>query len=318
MLHRRNSLAMLVAAILLYKRGAMTERSTTRLGYIGLGLMGAPMATRLLAAGYSLAVWGRTPAKLEPLTACGAEVQPSAAAVAEAADIVFTCLSDTAAVDAVVFGPNGVAAGGAPGKLLVDMSSIRPDACRSMAARLEADTGMRWLDAPVSGGVAGAESGRLTVMAGGTEEDFTRAQPVVATLAQRFTLMGPAGAGQTAKLINQTIVGCGVAVLAEAAGLALRAGIDAARLPEALAGGRADSLLLQQFFPKMAAGDFFVESYIRTMLKDLDTVAGLARETASAMPMTVTAAELHRLMVQRGHADADGTAVAMLYRPDPV
>lgn len=288
------------------------------LGYIGLGLMGAPMAARLLAGGHRVAIWGRTPAKLEALVAVGATMEESAADVARSADIVFTCLSDTAAVEAVVFGDHGIAGGAAAGKLLVDMSSIRPDACRAMATRLEQETGMRWMDAPVSGGVVGAENGTLTVMAGGLQSDFERVRSVVKALARRFTLMGPVGAGQTTKLINQTIVGCGVAVLAEAAALASRAGIDAGRLPEALAGGRADSLLLQQFFPKMVAGDLTVESHIRTMLKDLDTVVDLARETASAMPMAVTAAELHRLMVQRGHAEQDGTAVAMLYRGDPV
>ncbi len=289
-----------------------------RLGYIGVGLMGAPMAKRIARAGYPLFVWGRTAAKLDPVIALGAAAGSDPADVARAADIVFICVSDTEAVEAVVFGDDGVVAGGAAGKLLVDMSSIRPDACRAMARRLHEETGMNWVDAPVSGGVAGAESGRLTVMAGGRAEDFERLRPVVAHLARRFTLMGPVGAGQTAKLINQTIVGCGVAVLAEAAGLALRSGIDAARLPEALAGGRADSPLLQQFFPKMVAGDLFVESHVRTMLKDLDTVAALARETESAMPMTATAAELHRLMAQRGHGSADGTAVAMLYRGDAV
>lgn len=289
-----------------------------RLGYVGLGLMGAPMAARLLDAGYPLSVWGRTPAKLAPLAARGAAEAASAADVTRASDIVLTCLSDTAAVESVVFGEGGIADGGAADKLLVDMSSIRPDACRAMAHRLHAECGMGWVDAPVSGGVAGAESGRLAVMAGGAGADVERVRPVVSHLAQRFTHMGPVGAGQTTKLINQTIVGCGIAVLAEAAGLALRAGIDTARVPDALAGGRADSLLLQQFFPKMAAGDFFVESHIRTMLKDLDTVADLARETASAMPMTATAVELNRLMAQRGHGDADGTAVAMLYRGDPV
>ncbi|MCY4431608.1 MAG: NAD(P)-dependent oxidoreductase [Rhodospirillales bacterium] len=288
------------------------------LGYIGLGLMGAPMAVRLLEAGYRVAIWGRSPAKLRGLVDRGAEQRPTAADVTRSADVVFTCLSDTAAVEAVVFGREGIAAGGAEGKLLVDMSSIRPDACEEMGTRLLREAGMRWMDAPVSGGVVGAETGNLTVMAGGSEADFERVQEVVGVLARRFTLMGPIGAGQTTKLINQAIVGCGVAVLAEAAALASRAGIDAARLPDALAGGRADSLLLQQFFPKMVSGDLSVESHVRTMLKDLDTVSDLARATASSMPMAVTAAELHRLMVQRGHAEADGTAIAALYRGDPV
>ena len=259
-----------------------------------------------------------TAAKVAPLAARGAEARASAADVARAADIVFLCLTDSAAVEAVVFGEGGAVEGAAEGKLLADMSSIRPDACRALAERLKRETGMGWVGAPVSGGVAGAESGRLAVMAGGAEADFERLRPVVACLAQRFTLMGPVGAGQTAKLVNQMIVGCGIAVLSEAAGLALRAGVDGARLPEALAGGRADSLLLQQFFPKMISGDLFVESHARTMLKDLDAAVDLARAAEAAAPMTSIAAELYRLMVGRGHAEADGTAVAMLYRGDPV
>lgn len=288
------------------------------LGYIGLGLMGGPMALRLANAGFPLSVWGRSPAKLEAAVAAGAKAVETAAHVAREADIVFTCLSDTEAVEAVVFGENGLAAGAAPGKLLIDMSSIRPDAARDMAARLREECGMGWIDAPVSGGVVGSETGKLTIMAGGAEADFARAEPIVAHLAQRFTLMGPNGAGQATKLINQVLVGCSIAVLSEAASLAMRAGIDAARIPEALAGGRADSLPLQQFFPKMVSGDFFVEAHIRTMLKDLDTVAALARETTTAMPMTAMALELHRLMVQRGHGDEDGAALATLYLDKPV
>jgi len=296
---------------------AMSDEKPS-LGYIGLGLMGAPMALRLASAGFPLSVWGRSPVKLEAAKAAGAKAVETAAHVAREADIVFTCLSDTEAVEAVVFGENGLAAGAAPGKLLVDMSSIRPEAARDMAARLRDETGMGWIDAPVSGGVVGSETGKLTIMAGGAEADFARAEPIVAHLAQRFTLMGPNGAGQATKLINQVFVGCSLAVLSEAAALAMRAGIDAARIPEALAGGRADSLPLQQFFPKMVAGDFFVEAHIRTMLKDLDTVLALARETTTAMPMTAMALELHRLMVQRGHGDEDGTALATLYLDKPV
>jgi 3-hydroxyisobutyrate dehydrogenase len=289
-----------------------------RLGYIGIGLMGAPMARRLVEAGYEVAIWGRTPAKLASVLAAGAHEATTPAAVASQADIVFTCLSDTAAVEEVVFGADGIAAGGGVDKILVDMSSIRPDATREMAERLRRETGMAWLDAPISGGVAGSEAGTLTVMAGGVQEDFDRVAPLVAHLSQRFTLMGSNGAGQATKLINQIMVGTGVAVLAEAAALAIRAGIAAERIPEALAGGRADSLLLQQFFPKMVSGDFFLEWHLRTTLKDLDTVQALARETGTAMPMTATATELHRLMAKRGYAEDDGTAFARLYQDEPI
>ncbi len=295
----------------------MTDDRPT-LGYIGVGLMGAPMARRLVEAGYQVSIWGRSPAKLDPLLAIGAHQAETAAHVARDAEIVFTCLSDTAALETVVFGPDGISAGARPGKILVDMSSMRPDAARDFSARLREETGMGWVDAPISGGVVGSETGALTVMAGGSEADFKHVEAVVAHLARRFTLMGPNGAGQATKLINQVLVGTMVAVLSEAASLATRAGIDAERIPEALAGGRADSLPLQQFFPKMVKGDFFVESHIRSMVKDLDTVQALARETNTAMPMTAMANELHRLMVQRGHADEDGIALARLYRDEPV
>jgi 3-hydroxyisobutyrate dehydrogenase len=295
----------------------MDERHP-RIGYIGIGLMGAPMATRLVGAGYHVTIWGRSEAKLAPVLAAGAHRADSAADVARAADIIFTCLSDTEAVETVVFGDDGIAAGAAAGKILVDMSSIRPEAAHEMATRLRDTTGMGWIDAPVSGGVVGSETGALTVMAGGWDEDFETVRPVVEHLAKRFTLMGPNGAGQATKLINQVFVGTVVAVLSEAAALAHRAGIDAARIPEALAGGRADSLPLQQFFPKMVSGDFFIESHVRTMMKDLDAVQAMARETGTAMPMTAMAAEIHRLMCQRGHGDEDGAAIARLYRDEPV
>lgn len=288
------------------------------LGYIGIGFMGKPMALRLLDAGYRVTIWGRSAEKLAPVAAAGAEVAASPADVARASDILFTCVSDTEAVEAVVFGDNGIAMGAAAGKILVDMSSIRPDAARDMAARLREETGMGWIDAPVSGGVPGAEQGTLAVMAGGSEADFETARPVVEHLAGRFTLMGPNGAGQATKLVNQVIVGCTVAVLAEATKLAQDAGIDATRIPQALAGGRADSLTLQQFLPKMATGNFAPESHIRTMLKDLNAVQQQARSTDTPMPMTAMAAELHRLMAARGHGEADGTALMKLYREEPV
>ncbi|GHD59280.1 oxidoreductase [Thalassobaculum fulvum] len=284
-----------------------------RLGYVGLGLMGGPMARRLLAAGYPLTVWNRDPAKAEALGDAGAAVAVSAAAAARASDIVFTCLTDTAAVEAVVFGPDGIASGARRGGVLVDFSSMRPDAAAGFAARLRAETGMGWIDAPVSGGVPGASNGTLAVMAGGDPTDFERVAPVVAHLAGRFTLMGPNGAGQTTKLINQMIVGCGFAIVAEACQLAEDAGIDPARIPQALAGGRADSPVLQQYLPRMAARDREVQARIAIMIKDLTTVMDEARRLGSALPMTGLATELHKLLAKRGLADADNAETIRLY-----
>ena len=215
--------------------------------------------------------------------------------VASAAGIIFMCLTDAAAVEAVAFGRDGVAETPGSGKLVVDFSSIHPDAARAIAARLKAANGMGWIDAPVSGGTMGAEEGTLAVMAGGDAADIERARPYVLSMARRLTPMGPTGAGQTAKLCNQVIVGCAMAVLAEATRLAVNAGIDAGRLPEALAGGFADSIPLQLFVPRMVQGIYSPPlGHIATMLKDLDTVVDVARTTSSPVPMSALAAQLFR------------------------
>ncbi len=292
---------------------------TIPVGYIGIGLMGAPMSRRLLAAGYPLTIWNRTRSKMEPLLAEGAQAADGPAGVARASDIVFACVTDTDAMRETVFGENGVAQGARPGSVLVDFSSIAPDATREMAERLERETGMIWIDAPVSGGVPGAEAGSLAIMAGGPAEAFERVRPVVLAMAARFTLMGPVGAGQTTKLCNQVIVGCTMAVLAEATRLAANAGVDAARLPEALAGGFADSKPLQLFVPRMVAGMHEPPlGHAYTMLKDLDSVRALAREVKSPTPFAALAAEQFRLLSARGGDDIDALAIYKLSAPDPL
>jgi 3-hydroxyisobutyrate dehydrogenase len=179
---------------------------------------------------------------------------------------------------------------------VVDFSSIHPDAACSIAARLKTANGMAWIDAPVSGGTMSAEEGTLAVMAGGDAADIERVRPYVLAMARRLTHMGPTGAGQTTKLCNQVIVGCAMAVLAEATRLAVNAGIDAKRLPEALAGGFTDSIPLQLFVPRMVQGIHSLPlGHIATMLKDLDTVIDVARDTSSPVPMSALAAQLFRL-----------------------
>ncbi len=292
----------------------MTDKPS--LGYIGTGLMGAPMATRLIDAGNTVTVWNRTAAKAQPLAERGAALGESPADVAAKSDIVFMCLTDTAAVREAVFGENGVAQGAREGSILVDFSSIQPEATREMAARLLEDTGMDWIDAPVSGGVPGAEAGTLAIMAGGTAESFARVEPVVLQMASRFTLMGPSGAGQTTKLCNQVIVGCTMAVLAEAARLATNAGVDASRLPEALAGGFADSKPLQLFVPRMVEAQHEPPlGHVYTMLKDLDSVCDLARSCTSPVPFTAMAAEQFRLLKVRGGDTADALEIFKLSAP---
>jgi 3-hydroxyisobutyrate dehydrogenase len=282
-------------------------RQTERLGYLGLGLMGFPMTRRLLNAGYEVAVWNRSAGKAAALVEAGAQPAASPREMATTATIVFMCVTDAAAVEKVVFGPDGLAASPGDGKLVVDFSSIHPDKARAIAARLKAANGMGWVDAPVSGGTKGAEEGTLAVMAGGDAADIERVRPYVLAMARRLTHMGPTGAGQTTKLCNQVIVGCAMAVLAEATRLATNAGIDAGRLPEALAGGFADSIPLQLFVPRMVQGIHSPPlGHIATMLKDLDTAADVARTTSSPVPMTTLAGQLFRLAkAARGaHADA--------------
>jgi 3-hydroxyisobutyrate dehydrogenase len=293
--------------------GGVDGQNAEELGYLGLGLMGFPMARRLLNAGHDVTVWNRSSGKAAALAEAGAKPASSPCEVAATASLVFMCLTDAAAVEAVVFGPDGLAMAGGTGKLVVDFSSIHPDAARSIAARLKAKNGMGWIDAPVSGGTMGAEQGTLAVMAGGDAADIERVRPYVLAMARRLTHMGPIGAGQTTKLCNQVIVGCAMTVLAEATRLAVNAGIDATKLPEALAGGFADSIPLQLFVPRMVQGIHSPPlGHIATMLKDLDTVIDVARDTSSPVPMSALAAQLFRLAKSARGADADALEIYKL------
>jgi 3-hydroxyisobutyrate dehydrogenase len=293
--------------------GGAGGRNAEKLGYIGLGMMGLPMTRRLLNAAQDVTVWNRSTAKAAALVEAGAKLATIPREVAAAASIIFICLTDAAAVEEVVFGRDGIAMTVGSGKLVVDFSSIHPDAARSIAARLKSANGMGWIDAPVSGGTMGAEQGTLAVMAGGEASDIERVRPYVLMMARRLTHMGPIGAGQTTKLCNQIIVGCAMTVLAEATRLAVNAGIDAKRLPEALAGGFADSIPLQLFVPRMVQGIHSPPlGHIATMLKDLDTVIDVARDTSSPVPMSALAAQLFRLAKAARGADVDALEVYKL------
>jgi 3-hydroxyisobutyrate dehydrogenase len=293
--------------------GGADGEKAEKLGYLGLGMMGFPMTRRLVNAGYDVAIWNRSAGKAAALVEAGAKLKAHPRDVADSASIVFMCLTDAAAVEEVAFGPDGLATAAGPGKLVVDFSSIHPDAARAIAARLKIANGMGWIDAPVSGGTPGAEQGTLAVMAGGEAADIERVRPYVLAMARRLTHMGPTGAGQTAKLCNQVIVGCAMAVLAEATRLAVNAGIDAKRLPEALAGGFADSIPLQLFVPRMVQGIHSPPlGHIATMLKDLDTVIDVARNTSSPVPMSALAVQLFRLAKAARGADADALEIYTL------
>jgi 3-hydroxyisobutyrate dehydrogenase len=292
---------------------AAEGRNAEKLGYLGLGMMGFPMTRRLVNAGHDVTVWNRSAGKAAGLVEAGAQLARFPRDVADTATIIFMCLTEAAAVEEVVFGPDGLAMAAGAGRLVVDFSSIHPDAARTIAARLWMANGMGWIDAPVSGGTMGAEEGTLAVMAGGDIADIERVRPYVLTMARRLTHMGPTGAGQTTKLCNQVIVGCAMAVLAEATRFAVNAGIDAKRLPEALAGGFADSIPLQLFVPRMVQGIHSPPlGHIATMLKDLDTVMDVAHDTSSPVPMSALAAQLFRLAKSARGADADALEIYKL------
>ena len=296
--------------------GGKGEGQREKLGYLGLGMMGLPMSRRLANAGHELAVWNRSAAKATVLVEAGARLAANPREVAACASIIFMCVTDASAVEDVVFGPEGLASIAGAGKVVVDFSSIHPDSARTIAARLKAANGMRWIDAPVSGGIKGAEEGTLAVMAGGDAADIERVRPYVLSMARRLTHMGPIGAGQMAKLCNQVIVGCAMAVLSEATRLAVNSGIDAGKLPEALAGGFADSIPLQLFVPRMVQGIHSPPlGHIATMLKDLDTVADVAQETSTPVPMATLAAQLFRLGKAARGADVDALEIYKLSAP---
>lgn len=286
----------------------------TNIGFIGIGLMGLPMCRRLLDAGHPLTVWNRNPEKCAPLASAGARVAGSIAELVQASDVVMLCVSDTAAVEAVVFGAGGIASAGAQAKVLVDFSSIEPGATREFAASLQAACGMAWVDAPVSGGIGGAEGGRLVIMAGGDEATVESIRPLLAPLSQRLTRMGPVGAGQVTKVCNQMIVAANAMLIAETVALAEKAGVDASLLAPALAGGFADSLPFQILTPRMAARNFEpVQWRVQTLLKDLDTAVKLSRELGAGIPLAAGASQLMRLHADQGHATADLSSVIGLY-----
>lgn len=285
------------------------------LGFAGIGLMGLPMCRRLLAAGYPLAVWNRNPDKCRPLVEAGARQVASPAELCRHADVVMLCLADTSVVREVVFGPAGVVEGAKKGQLLVDFSSLEPNATREMAAELAARTGMGWLDTPVSGGVVGAEAGSLAIMVGGESQDLERVRPVLLNLGQRVTHMGGVGAGQLTKACNQMIVACNALVIAEVVALAERSGVDASLIAEALAGGFADSKPLQILAPQMAQNRFEpVKWHVRTLLKDLDTAVKFSREQGSATPISGLAAQLMRLHGSQGFLEKDPSTLVQMYR----
>ncbi|MCC6250264.1 MAG: NAD(P)-dependent oxidoreductase [Rubrivivax sp.] len=283
------------------------------LAYIGIGLMGWPMVKRLRGLGYPIAVHDIAPAQLELARGAGARVASSPAEAVAGAEFVVLNLPTPHAVEAAVFGDNGVAPAMRAPQLLVDFSTIAVEQGRDYAARLRERCGCAWVDAPVSGGPPASGAGTLTVMAGGDAADIERLAPFMADVSARCTHMGPVGAGLTAKMLNQLIVGCVHAVMAEAASMAEAAGIDAARLPECLAGGHADGSLLQRLYPRMVARDFAPQGYARQLRKDLEMVSDYAAALGTPAPMLTQALALYRKLIEAGGSELDTSAVFTLY-----
>lgn len=283
------------------------------LAYVGIGLMGLPMARRLIGLGYRLRVFDIAPTRLDEARAAGATVATSAADAVAGADLVLLNLPTASAVEEAGFGPQGVATAMRPPQVLVDFSTIPVDHGRMHAQRLRGATGCAWIDAPVSGGPPAAGSGTLTVMAGGDAADIERVRPFMVDVAARITHMGPVGSGLVAKMLNQLIVGCLHSVMAEAAAMAEAAGIDAARLPECLAGGHADGTLLQRLYPRMVARDFAPQGYARQLRKDLEMVREFAAAVGSPAPMLQQTLVLYRRLIEAGHSELDTSAVFKLY-----
>ena len=239
-----------------------------RIGFIGLGTMGAAMAANIARGGFPLTVWNRTPGKAGPLVALGAHEARSPAEVGRTSDVVVICVSDTPDVEAVVFGPDGLAAGLREGALVVDCSTISPSATRAIAERLRSQ-GVGFLDAPVSGGSEGARDGTLTIFVGGEANDLERARPVLERLGRTVTHVGPVGAGQITKAVNQVIIAGTYLSVAEGIVLAIRSGLDPATVVAALGGGAARSWVLENRSGRMIANDYPLGFRVALHRKDL-------------------------------------------------
>ena len=281
--------------------------SPQKLGFIGLGIMGAPMALHLIKAGHQLFVHTRS--KLHPEIADSSATQcTSAKGVAERADVIFTMLPDTPDVEAVLFGKDGIAAGLSKGKTVVDMSSISPIETKAFAQKINA-LGCDYLDAPVSGGEVGAKAASLTIMVGGSEEAFARIKPLFELMGKNITLVGGNGDGQTTKVANQIIVALNIAAVGEALVFAAKAGADPAKVRQALMGGFASSRILEVHGERMIKRSFNPGFRIQLHQKDLSLALAGARALGVALPGTANAAQLMQACAANGMAELDHSAL---------
>ena len=279
-----------------------------RVGFIGLGAMGRPMALHLLRAGHGLNVYARRQEAMQPLVDAGASACASPARVAASSDVVFTMVTTGADVEQVVFGPNGVAESARPGLTVVDTSTIPPAVARRIAARLK-EKGVAFLDAPVSGGAMGAVNGTLSIMVGGSEAAFARAEPLLRTFGKTVLRIGESGDGQVAKAATQLAIVLMLQGIAEAITLARASGVDAARVVEALLGGSAYSRMLELMGPRMVKGDFDPGVEARLHHKDALIVLECAADAGIAVPGAAVAAQSFNALMARGGGKLDSSAL---------
>jgi 3-hydroxyisobutyrate dehydrogenase len=290
----------------------MTE-GRQRVAFIGLGTMGAAMAANLARAGFGVTAWNRTPGRAPELADLGVAIAANPAAAAADAEIVVVCVSDTPDVEAVLFGQDGVVGGARAGTLIVDCSTIAPSGSWDFAARLK-EHGLSMVDAPVSGGSEGARNATLTIFVGGEEADYERARPVLTALGRTITHVGPIGAGQAVKAVNQVILAGTYLGVAEGIVLAIKAGLDVEQVVEALGGGAAQSWVLANRSGRMIDNEYPLGFKVALHRKDLAIALGLAGQLGAVLPVSALAAQLESGLIARDHGDDDMSAVARSIR----
>jgi len=281
--------------------------------FLGLGTMGAAMAANLARAGFNVTGWNRTPGRASELEPLGVASAETPAAAASKADVVVICVSDTPDVEGILFGPDGVVDGARPGSLIVDCSTIAPSGSWTFAARL-AEHGLRMVDAPVSGGSEGARNATLTIFVGGDEADVEHARPVLSAMGRTVTHVGPIGAGQAVKAVNQVILAGTYLGVAEGIVLAIKAGLDVEQVVGALGGGAAQSWVLANRSGRMLDNDYPLGFKVALHRKDLGIALDLAAQLGAVLPVTALAAQLETGLVAGGHADDDMSALARAIR----
>jgi 3-hydroxyisobutyrate dehydrogenase len=287
--------------------------SGERVGFLGLGTMGAAMAANLARAGFAVMAWNRSPNRAPELDALGVTRAATPAEVARGTESLVVCVSDTPDVEAVLFGTDGVAEGTRAGQLVIDCSTISPSATRDFAARLGAH-GVALVDAPVSGGSEGAQKATLTIFCGGEAAPVERARPILAAMGKTITHVGPSGSGQAVKAVNQVILAGTYLGVAEGIVLAMKAGLDVGQVVEALGGGAAQSWVLANRSGRMFANDYPLGFKVALHRKDLGIALDLAREMGAELPVAELAADFETDLVAGGHAEDDMSALARVIR----